>query len=190
MLGSCSNRERCTLNFNQYSNDDFLRLWNDETNRALLQKGDEKSIRLLDFEKKNNASVFSRKSFFEIFKEKEDNNNIQFSELSIFEILYTGEKNQSIKYLINSCGEESIIVKYSLGINGWIVSDKYKINIEKVEHLYKVLKEKDKEVYWGGNITEVACLTRIKGSNQVNVQVIESLNRLQFDAVLGLRAKD
>jgi hypothetical protein len=189
-INSCSPKKNCNLKFEQYLNSNFLKLWDEQTINKMKEMDSKKAIILLDFEKRHKGAIFDRSDFLQTVENNYKLNDNRFGEFSIFEIKYTGEKNQNIKYLIGSCGDESIVVKYGQGINGWIVSSEYKINTEKVEHLYKVLLEKDKQEYWGSSITEVGCLTRIKGVSQVSVQVIESLSKLQFDALIGLQSRD
>jgi len=182
--------EKCNLKFGQYLNSDFVKFWNVQTDSRLKQSGTEKAISALKFEKRFDLSIFDRNTFIRAFKANNKYNDFKFNEVSIFEIKYTGEKNQSIKYLIGSCGKKSVIIKYGLGVNGWTVSKEYKINNKKVEKFYDILIKKDKEEYWGSDITEIACLTRIKVGSQINVQVIESLSKSQLDAVINLQSTD
>jgi len=189
-LNSCTYTESCNLKFAQYLNSDFLKQWNDQTTSKLQRSGSEKAISGLKLEKKFEGAIFDRNSFISVSAGIKKYNDLRFDEISIFEIKYTGEKNQSIKYLIGSCGRKSIVIKFGLGINGWIISNKYKINTDKVEHFHKVLAKKFKEEYWGSAVTEIACLTRIKGSGQINVQVFESLSKPQFEGIMGLQSVD
>ncbi|KIO75767.1 hypothetical protein TH53_18805 [Pedobacter lusitanus] len=171
-------------------NDDFLKLWNAETNKAMIKKGDKKSIFLLDFEKKHNLSVFGRKDFLKSFKQGKIYSEISFSELWVLEINYSGEKNQRIKYLMGICGNACHMTKWTEGVRGWLASEDHKIKTEDFENLYTVLnRNDDKRSYWGGNITEIASLTQFKDGNQISVQVFGALNKMQFDTINGLNFK-
>jgi len=190
LLTSCSDTETCTLKFTHYLHSEFLKMWNDRTIIKLHKMGTKKAALGLDLEKRYNGALFDRKNFIKVLEGTKKYNGLEFNEIVIFEIKYTGEKNQSVKYLVGSCGRESIVIKFGLGVKGWIISNEYKISTEKIAHFYKVLDKKEKEIYWGSAITEIACLTRIKGYSQINIQIIESLSELQIDTLMGLQTAD
>jgi len=183
LLSSCTG-PKCNLGFKEFLNKSFLKHWQENTKSYISKKGDKKLKYLLNSETQLGISMFNREDFIKISDTLINRyGNLKFGTLTIIELNTAGEKNTSNKYIITSCEDSALVIRFKLGADGWGIFSVKNIEREKISILKGLLNSENTNNYFGSGINELASYTEIESNSKINVKVYGFLSREQYEGI-------
>jgi len=184
-LQSCLPADNCNRNIKESLNLSKLKRWQSETNESIRLQNNSKLTFLQAAEEKNGISLFDRYNFLHsnIFADKKVA-EISFALLAVIEINRSGEMNSHDKYILTLCGDNTLIIKCSRTINGWIKTKEYSRDSKLVYNVIDKLEVgNSKNPYWGNGMNDVLAISKFIDNNRITVKIISQLDKSHYDSL-------
>lgn len=182
VFSSCSNHGECGRNLHKDLSVEFLKTWEDETNKDVRFQNDKRLNEIFKSHEKDNISIFDRTLFLKNFEaDRKIGEKVDYNDLTIIELNLSGERYQRIKYLLASCKENTTVLRCHLEQGKWIFDPVYIKKTSIINNVIHALdRSVDKDKSWLQSINDILSVTKLKSSGQVEVKVYGTLTETQL----------
>lgn len=183
-LSSGCRSDKCTRTFSKDFGLSILPVWAKQTDMNLADRKNDTLMSLFKSAAKDSISFFERERFIKNLSSLKELEGYRFDSLIVVEVNSSGEVYLRTKYLLVSCGQETTIIKFRLGLVKWDLIQVHKVGTNNVdEAMRSIIDRNDNTVYWGGNVNDLVAVSKFRENNEISVEVFGSLNKKQYDAL-------
>ncbi|CAM4114611.1 hypothetical protein SAMN06265348_103287 [Pedobacter westerhofensis] len=189
VCSSACRTEECIRSCSTDFNISVLSLWEKQTNINIKYRRNNKLRSLFESAAKDKISIFDRRIFLQDISNLKELDLYKFDSLIVIEINRSGEVYTSKKYLLASCRQDVVIIKFQLSPKKWELIQTYKLRKDKLDDAVKLLTNRsDTTIFWGDNVTDLVAVSKFRGQNEISVEVFGNLSEKQYKA-LGIIEK-